>query len=187
MRGPAPGRTVLLSQGLARVSSSPEQRQVQGRLQGTEPVAGLPSVLVPLKVLCPCCCPFSGADPPRCHPVLRCGHAGYLEQERQAADHHSVQTRALQPHGGELRLRAVPLQRHTAGWDPLRLQVWATGMHPGLRARGCGAGMHSLCIEPLDIEPLGVAGTQRHRPGHEVKPASPCTPPWLPSRAGAAP
>lgn len=39
------------AQGLPRVSSSPEQWWVQRRLQGAEPMAGLGSVLVLLKVL----------------------------------------------------------------------------------------------------------------------------------------
>lgn len=124
-------------------------------------MACLVPVPVPAKAPCPRCRPFSGADPPRRHLVLRRRDAGYLEQERQAADHHPVQTGALQPHGGELRLRAVPLQRHAAGRHSLRLQVrgTSTGMHPHLGALGCTLTVGHGALELGCTLHLGAGGT----------------------------
>lgn len=40
------------------------QQRLQGRFQGTEPMGGLGSVLVPLKMLCPCGASLAGLIPP---------------------------------------------------------------------------------------------------------------------------
>uniref|UniRef100_A0A2I2YHM1 peptidylprolyl isomerase n=1 Tax=Gorilla gorilla gorilla TaxID=9595 RepID=A0A2I2YHM1_GORGO len=58
-----------------------------------------------------------------CHPLLRCGSAGCVEQGRHRAGEHIAAPAPLPPHGPGRRLCPLPLQWHPAGRHLLRHQV----------------------------------------------------------------
>lgn len=183
MRGPAPSQTVLLSQGMAWVSSSPEWQQLQGRLQGIEPMAGLGSVFIPLKVLCPCGASLAGLIPPDAtlyfdvvmldiwnkNDKLQITTLSKPERCNRTVENSDF----VRYHYNGTLLDGTPFDSR---YGPL-----GCSLASGHRSAGLGC---TLC---LDIGPLGVAVTQGHQAEHTVRAASPCTPSPLPSRAGAAP
>ena len=90
--------------------------------------------------------PHSGAHSTGCHPLLRCGSAGCVEQGRHRAGEHIAAPAPLPPHGPGRRLCPLPLQWHPAGRHLLRHQV--RGWRGALRHWGLWHGERESGAQP---------------------------------------